>query len=135
MINRIEELIKRHEGLSLKVYYDSVGVPTVGYGHALLEGSSISQTIADALFQDDMKNVYSDYKKLDLELSEVREGVIVSMLFNLGYSRLCGFKRMLRALRKKDYETAADEMLRSKWANQVKVRALELSHMMRSNQW
>ena len=48
------------------------------------------------------------------------------MGFNLGLTRLLKFKKFLAALEKKDYETAAIEMMDSRWAVQVKGRANRL---------
>ena len=39
---------------------------------------------------------------------------------------------MLSALEKKDFQTAADEMMDSRWAKQTPNRAKELSETMRS---
>jgi lysozyme len=56
--------------------------------------------------------------------------VIVNMAFNLGYSRLKGFKRMLAAVSNRDYERAAKEMEDSKWYGQVGRRSKELCRLM-----
>ena len=60
------------------------------------------------------------------ELDGVRQRVLVNMGFNLGLTRLLKFKKFLAALEKKDYETAAIEMMDSRWAVQVKGRANRL---------
>jgi lysozyme len=57
--------------------------------------------------------------------------VLVELVFNLGMPRLLGFKKMWAALDRKDYAAAADEMMDSKWAQQVKGRAKTLSDKMR----
>ena len=51
------------------------------------------------------------------------------MYFNLG-NRLFSFKKMLKALKKQDYVKASEEMLDSKWSEQVGQRAVDLSNMM-----
>ena len=48
------------------------------------------------------------------------------MCFNLGYPRLSKFKNFLAAMQENDFETAAVEMMDSKWANQVGKRAERL---------
>jgi len=131
----VMEQIKKHEGYRETVYYDSVGVPTVGYGHALLEGSRVPAVVADILFEQDFNDAVKDYTILanrwGLELNPVRRGVMLDMLFNLGVSRLVKFQKFLTALQVKNYDKAADEMLDSKWATQVGKRAEKLSEMMR----
>ena len=41
------------------------------------------------------------------------------------------FKKTQQALKNKDYQTAANEMLDSKWANQTGRRAQKLAQMVR----
>ena len=52
------------------------------------------------------------------------------MAFNLGETRLRGFRKMWAALEEGNYATAAAEMLDSKWATQVKGRARDLAQLM-----
>ena len=133
--NLIRDGIKRHEGYSDTVYIDSVGVPTVGYGHALLQGSKIPHVVAELLFDQDFDIAVKDYEILTLRwsinLEPVRRGVLINMLFNMGMSRVSKFQKMLTALQAGDYDKAADEMLDSRWATQVGKRADELANTMR----
>ena len=48
------------------------------------------------------------------------------MAFNLGINRLKKFKKFLAALQESDFETAAKEMIDSRWAEQVGPRATRL---------
>ena len=66
-------------------------------------------------------------------LSEVRQAVIVDMVFNLGFSRFRKFKKMNAAINKRDYKTAAEELLNSRYARQVGSRATRLAKMMETN--
>ena len=66
------------------------------------------------------------YRRLD----NVRQDVIIEMIFNLGLPRFLGFKKMIQALREDDYPQAAIEMLDSKWARQVGSRADTLVNIM-----
>lgn len=127
--------LKRHEGYSDKIYADSVGVLTCGIGHALHEGSFVPHAASKAFFEHDLAVVNCEYLELKLGLDPVREYVIKNMLFNLGLSKLLFFRKMLTALMDGDYRRAADEMLKSKWARQVKSRAWELAAMMRSGEY
>ena len=129
--DEIKEMIQRHEGYRPFVYYDSLGFPTAGYGHAFLPNSPISHDVAMALFEDDFCRAKKDYDKLKLDLDPVRRGVVLDMLFNLGLTRFRGFQKTIDALKKGDYEVAADEMLHSKLATQERGRADHLVKMMR----
>ena len=52
------------------------------------------------------------------------------MCFNLGYPRLSKFKNFLGGLEKQDWKKASEEMMDSRWANQVGPRANRLSNRM-----
>lgn len=128
------EQLKDHEGYRGYVYFDTEGIPTGGWGHAFLEGSKIPHNVARDLLYHDLVEVTKDYERLNLPIEDgsVREWVVKNMLFNLGLSRFLKFKKMLKAVREGDYERAAVEMLDSRWAKQVKGRAVELADMMRT---
>ena len=64
-------------------------------------------------------------------LSDARKAVLINMAFNLGQTRLAGFKRLREAVEAKAWEQAAVEMLDSKWAVQVGQRAQRLAQQMR----
>jgi lysozyme len=128
----LDELLIHHEGLRLKPYTDAVGKLTVGVGRNL-EDTGITREEALILLENDIQRAS---RQLDQSLpwwkslSKTRQKVLVSMVFNLGMSRLLGFRDMLAALQDGDYSAAADHMLASKWASQVGVRAVELAYMM-----
>lgn len=135
-INEEIELI-REEGLSLEVYKDSLGYPTVGVGHLITEKDgkfdTISLEFAGKLLADDIriaKNELREKIPVYAELDPVRQYVLLSMCFNLGIGKLLQFKKMLTALENKDYVLAAKEMHDSKWFKQVKGRGSKLCLMM-----
>lgn len=66
------------------------------------------------------------------QLNDARQDVLVNMAYNMGWPRLSGFAHMLDALDHGDFDRAADEMLASLWAQQVKGRATRLATQMRT---
>ena len=126
------ELIKKHEGLRLKPYKCTAGKLSIGYGRNI-EDNGISAYEADVLLNDDIQNCYAQCIKFPFwnKLNEVRQAALLDMCYNLGFARLNGFKKMLKALGRLDYKTAAKEMLDSKWARDVKSRATELAELMK----
>lgn len=130
-----EDLIKRHEGKRNKVYYDTEGIMTIGYGYNLEKG--LSDAAVDFLFKESMQEVYSEALSFSwyANLSPVRRAVIENMLFNLGKSRFMGFKRTIQYLDNGQFDQAAEEMLNSKWSKQVGSRAITLSEMMKTDRW
>lgn len=137
--NILKNLIKGHEGYKEAIYLDSVRVPSGGFGHAFLIGSTLPDYIWEEIFEHDYKNALNnalDYAANHrLQLDAVRFAVIVDMMFNLGYGGVMKFKNMRAALIVGDYNAAAEEMLDSKWARQVGKRAIELANMMQTGEW
>lgn len=132
-IKRLKSQLKRHEGLRLKIYSDTEGVPTVGYGRNLRD-VGISRLEAEVLLDNDINRTLVGLSKalpwLD-KLDAVRREAIVNMAFNLGVAGLLGFKTMLAALEVSDWEGAARSVQASKYAKQVGRRAIEIGHMLR----
>lgn len=134
--------LKRDEGCRLKAYKDTVGVWTVGYGHAhVAPGTVWTQAQADEML---VKDIIKHNAELELEipwiknLDPVRRRVLQNMAFNLGVGSatsgkgLLGFKNTLEAVRTGNYERAALGMASSKWASQVHDRAERLVAQMRT---
>lgn len=130
----LAERIKKHEGLRLFPYEDSVGVLTIGYGHNLDQG--ITREIAEAIFQRDLEiaEVGASTVVGFSAMNEARQGVLIEMVFQLGTEGVHKFRRMLAAIKKRDYETASEEMLDSKWATQTPERAKTLANIMRNGE-
>jgi lysozyme len=132
----IEELRKsliKHEAIKLKPYRCTADKLTIGVGRNL-DDNGITEKEALMLLDNDIENCTKD---LDRNVSgwrshnEFRQNVLVELCFNIGINRMLGFKKMLAALQKNDYATAAVEMLDSKWAKQVGQRSATMAQMMR----
>lgn len=130
----LEAMLLRHEGLRLKPYRDSVGKLTLGVGRNL-DDVGISRDEALVLLRNDVARTQA---ALDAALpwrgglDPVRGRVLVDMAFNLGVAGLLGFPDTLAAVRAGRFAQAAEHMLASRWAGQVRARALELAAMMRT---
>lgn len=130
------ELI-RDEGLRLTAYRDTLGNPTIGVGHLIGRGESftaISQSFAMELLDADIQtaqrrlnNIYPAWRELD----DVRQRAMLNLAFNLGY-RLADFTRFLHAAKSGDWEKAADELMKSRWYKQVKLRGPRVVHAIRT---
>jgi lysozyme len=66
------------------------------------------------------------------KLDTVRQRVVLDMVFNLGVKGLLAMRRFVAAVEFHFWETAAEEMLNSQWAEQHKRRARALAEMMRT---
>lgn len=125
------EMLKGQEGYRSHIYFDSRRFHTIGYGTNLDVG--ITQTQAAALLtlalDDKRKSLESLvwYNTLDL----VRQDVIENMAYNMGITALAGFRKMIDAVMAEDWDTAADQMKQSIWAEEVGNRAVVLAEIMR----
>lgn len=126
--------LKQDEGLRLNAYRDTVGVWTVGYGHAHVPPNTVwNQAKAEAALIEDVKEHNAKLLKAlpwVADLDPVRRRVLQNMAFNLGVDGLLGFKNTLEAVRTGRYNQAASGMLNSLWAKQVKGRAVRLAQEM-----
>jgi lysozyme len=134
LMNRIKAQLVRHEGLRLKPYRCTAGKLTIGIGRNL-DDRGISQKEAYAMLERDIQDceqwLIDEIAEIYNKLDEVRQSVLLNMCFNLGIKGLLGFKNTLDFIGAGDWERAANNMLASKWAKQVGMRAIELSEMMR----
>ena len=129
-----EELIKKHEGLMLKVYICPSGYNTIGYGRNL-DTKGISKSEADLLLVNDVKQWEKELtEQLDIfsKLSEIRQAALIDMAHNLGIEGLLGFKKMIGFARQGEFGKAAVEILSSKYGIQVPKRAVEIARMFQS---
>lgn len=132
---RLRDMIIRHEGEVLTLYHDSEGIPTIGVGRNLERVPAISREESRFMLDHDIEDATNDLFTQWPRYAwfvEVRQDVLVDMVFNLGINRFAGFNKMHAALDCHQYEEAAVEMLDSKWARQVGKRATELARMMRT---
>ena len=136
LLNRIKAQLVRHEGLRLKPYRCTAGKLTIGIGRNL-DDRGISQKEAYAMLERDImdfeQQLLDEIPETYSGIDEVRQSVILNMCFNLGMKGLLGFKNPLAFIGAGDWERAANNMLASKWAKQVGMRAIELSELMRKD--
>lgn len=133
MTENLLEMLKRHEGVKSHVYLCSAGYETIGVGRNISKsGMGLSDDEVDYLLENDIERVIkelsSEYPWFNT-LDDVRKDAMIDISFNLGATRLRGFKRALAAMEVADYKTAAKEFLDSKWSRDVKGRATELCYM------
>jgi len=130
-IQILKDQLIEMEGYRQLPYRDSEGFLTIGIGRNLQQ-VGIDLDEAEFLLVNDINHAVKQLEKLDWfnALNEMRQIVIVNMCFNLGYAKLLQFKNMIQALKDKDYNKAAQEMLSSLWARQVPNRAQKLSEIM-----
>jgi lysozyme len=130
----LNKALMRDEDIRLKPYRDTMGKLTIGVGRNI-EDRGISVATAMQMLGEDVDIVLAE---LDQRipwwrgLDEVRQRVVANLAFNMGTPKLLGFRRMLDALKDGRNDDAADELLDSVYAWQVKGRAIRLAESLRT---
>ena len=102
-MKKLIAMLKRHEGVETHAYECSEGKITVGVGRNIDQrgGMGLSEDEVEYLLENDIERVikelakeYPWFNKLD----DVRRDAMIDISFNLGATRLRGFKRALSAM-------------------------------------
>jgi len=136
------DMLKRHEGEVKKngrhvAYMCPAGHWTIGIGRNIDPngGIGLSDEEVDMLLEGDIlrviKELSEEYPWFN-SLDDVRKNALIDISFNLGATRLRLFKKALAAMEVADYSLSADEFMDSRWAKQVRSRAIELTEMIRN---
>lgn len=133
---KIRERTKRFEGLALFPYKCTAGEWTIGYGHLIKGG--ITLAAAEVILDEDLakaeREARGNFAWFE-KLNGPRQAVVLDMIFNIGLTRFYGFKKMRAAIEAGDYDTAAKEMLESKYGRQVAHRARLNADIMKTGEW
>ena len=143
-IVKLRKQLEIDEGVVHEIYLDHLGYPTFGIGHLIRDddpengsevGTSVSNDRVIDAFNADLESVMFDCQRLYQNfksLPEEAQQIIANMMFNLGHPRLSKFKGMKAGVDSEDWNRAADEMIDSRWYQQVGPRAERLLARMRA---
>ncbi len=110
-----EKFIQQWEGLKLSAYLDSVGVPTIGYGHTkgVKLGQTITKTQAEGFLRADLKWAQQAVEwSVKVPLSDNQFAALVSFVFNVGPTAFAK-STLRRKLNAGDYASVPKEL--RKW--------------------
>ena len=138
-MSKLVEQLKRHEGIRTHAYQCTANMTTVGVGRNIDEDGGLGLSIDEIefLLENDIRRCKQELIALPWfpEIDSVRQDALINLCFNLGMTRLLGFKNALTAMSVGDYDLAADEFMDSRWAKQVGSRANEVCEMIRSGNY
>ena len=142
--DKLREELAEDEGCKFEIYLDHLGLPTFGIGHLVKEddpeygqpvGTPVDEERVRRVFSldiavtiEDCRSLYDDFD----ELPEEAQLIIANMMFNMGRPRLSKFVGMKREVDARRFDAAADEMVDSRWHDQVPNRAKRLVKRMRN---
>ena len=142
------DMIAGHECLggkpNLKMYPDSKGILTIGYGHNLRD-RPITAKAARQIFMDDVQDAINDCIHAFpwfMDLTPTRQRAVVDLVFNMGVGRVSKFTDFLEAMNLGEYNVAAGDLLYtdrsrtkpSPYAQDVKGRAKVIAEMIRGSE-
>lgn len=147
-------IIKRlefHESCVLKPYYCPTGHLTLGIGHNVEARpftdeekraigdwkKGITKNMAYMICRNDVNICLNQLKTLSFwnQLDLERQYALWDMCFQLGFKGLCGFKKMLEAMRWGKWDKAAAECLNSDYARQTPARAKRIARLIKEGIW
>jgi lysozyme len=133
-MSQISDQLIKHEGLRLFVYYDSLGIPTIGVGRNLKD-RGISKNEAMMMLDNDIDDFTLQLSErlywFDMQPDNAKL-VLIDMAFNMGIGGLLTFHKTLEYFKNNDYKNAAIEMKNSHWYNEVPNRADDLINILNS---
>jgi lysozyme len=141
----IEELLIKHEGRKNKPYPCTKGKMTIGVGwnmddnplppdiasHLKAHGS-ITDEMIDRLLKIAIRHASADCRVLFPSwdsFSDNRKMALTDFVYNIGFSGVRKFKKMLAAVNSGDWKKAASELVDSNYFRQVPNRAAEIVKM------
>lgn len=125
--------LTRSEGRKTKPYVDTVGKITIGIGWNLTD-RGLPDKIIEELFELSLSEATLEAERIPVysKLNPARKTVLIDMVFNMGLHSVLQFKNTLACLALGQWDAAAENMLRSDWAEQVGNRAIELAEIIKT---
>ena len=123
------EAVKLSEGFRDRVYKDTLGIDTIGYGFAIKD-LVLDKDIAETILRRKLDSLIERVNKrfaFVKDLPHAAQDVMYEMCYQLGVTGVSKFKKTLAYLENFEYRMASKEMLDSRWARQTPNRAKRLS--------
>ena len=135
-VDQLKEELLQDEGMVLHGYNDHLGYLTIGVGRLIDErrGGGITKEEAFYLLENDIgKVIVALRSKLPFwnKLNDTRQRALINMAFQMGVAGLMGFKQMLWAIERGNWDLAHAEGLDSAWAGQTPKRARRVMEMIK----
>ena len=121
----IIDQLKEDEDFKSVAYWDVNGW-RYGFGcTAPCEGATITYGEAEVLLGKRVDQAIQEFHEIfaDQPMSDVRQGALVNMVFNLGKCGVLKFRKMIAAAKADNWNKAADEAKNSLWYKQTGNRA------------
>lgn len=152
---KLEVSTAAHEGFEATPYKDSRSLWTVGNGRCLethpftgpewkrlLDNGWLVLSIWEAgahwLMNTELADVEGQLSRIFSwwsVLNDARQNALIELAYQIGISKLMGFKNMLAAIRAQDWATAYAQAMDSDWARQTPARAQTIATQLRDGEF
>ncbi|WP_439516417.1 lysozyme [Sediminibacterium sp.] len=127
-----EAIIKKFEGLRLRAYLDSAGIPTIGYGTIVYSDGTrvkitdvITKEKAEQEFEHHFNKFYNEVEqKLKVSVKDHQKAALVSFAYNVGISALTRSTLWRKLHEQRPEKEIADEFRKWVYAGGVVVQGL-----------
>ena len=134
---KLRKELLRDEGFRRAAYRDHLGYWTIGIGRMIdkRRGGGITRDEANYLLTVDIVKIET---ALDARIpwwrdaAPSRQRALLNMAFQMGVGGLMKFKRTLAMAKRGDWNQAATNALKSRWARQTPTRAKRVAALMRA---
>jgi len=135
-LEEFKHTLEVDEGRVPYAYQDSEGYWTIGVGFLIDKrlGGGLRDDEINYILNNRVEEAHSTAQRLVKNfdsLTDNRKVVILSLAYNLGYTKLAKFVNTLKAVNEGRWEDAANGLYNSLWYVQVKDRGKRLVEMMR----
>ena len=149
-MDKLIEMLIRHEGLKLKPYKCTAGKWTIFVGRnyqdnpfstdelTLILNKGCTEEVAKLILRNDIGRIRVELNKrlkFFTNLDEVRKSALIDMAFQMGVGGLLKFKNTLKAIENADWESAVSNAQNSNWGMTFKTRSSEIIKMLETGEW
>lgn len=133
-MRNLKVMLTIHEGDKSRMYFDKVGKKwTVGIGRNMTD-RDLYPSERDLMFSNDVNDFHTKLQNkfpwFD-QLNDARKMALIDMCF-MGFKNFCEFDDMIKAFEVSDFETAAKEILDSKYRHEVGQRAYDIAEIIKT---
>ncbi len=131
------EFIKKSEGCKLCAYRDSVGIPTIGWGHTkgVRMGTVITFKQAESYLKEDIEPCERLLNSLGVSFRQEQFDALVSWIFNLGTGKFTTSTLKRHIVSRRSEEEIADQIIRWIYAGDKPLLGLKRRRIAEANMY
>lgn len=130
---KIRKMLQADEGIAYRPYRCTSGKLTIGIGRNL-EDKNLSENVINLMLEEDVQEAEKGARQIFGEqfdtFSENRQLALINLVFNMGIKTFSTFINTIALMKAEKWVDASVALLDSRYAKQVKGRALRVAEML-----